>query len=421
MKTKSDLAVLGGLGLSLAVAMAVALKPLPVLALGAAERVAGEDRDAEQRQVLPGVVAKLLEMPRVAVEDPDFVAHDLVKPGSMFDPLFVVPDGSSAFYVSDDGDEDLPKDVGGHIWHVDLTTGKVEDVMALKSPPPLGIGLAPKNWGKWGGQIIALTQAHAAAAGAFNNHLVRAFDPKNNFTPTTVCELPVAGHTPKILKAPHGDKPEGTSSIGIGAGFGLPGGSFEHKFYAVTNGNNGVYQTDADGKCTPFFLGSEEKPTAPFDLAFVPKGTGWGKWEDTMLISTSNLNLFLPEPVVDAAEVTAVDASGKIVGQFAANLTNPGAMAFAPAGFGNYGGDLFVADAFQVNYPVHQTQQERRDGVVYRYSKDGQRHVFATGLVNPFGLRFVGNTLVVTDINGDFLVGKREIPDGFVVAITPKK
>ena len=26
-----------------------------------------------------------------------------------------------------------------------------------------------------------------------------------------------------------------------------------------------------------------------------------------------------------------------------------------------------------------------------------------------------------TDINGDFLVGKREIPDGFMVAITPKE
>jgi hypothetical protein len=72
-----------------------------------------------------------------------------------------------------------------------------------------------------------------------------------------------------------------------------------------------------------------------------------------------------------------------------------------------------------VNYPVAQTKQERRDGVVYRFSKDGRRHVFATGLINPFGLRFVGNALVVTDINGDFLVGRREIEDGYIVAITP--
>lgn len=41
----------------------------------------------------------------------------------------------------------------------------------------------------------------------------------------------------------------------------------------------------------------------------------------------------------------------------------------------------------------------------------------ASGFINPWGLRFVGNTLWVSDINGDFIYGKRELPDGFIVAI----
>jgi len=32
-------------------------------------------------------------------------------------------------------------------------------------------------------------------------------------------------------------------------------------------------------------------------------------------------------------------------------------------------------------------------------------------------VRFIGNALWVSDINGDFIAGKRELPDGFVVAI----
>jgi len=32
----------------------------------------------------------------------------------------------------------------------------------------------------------------------------------------------------------------------------------------------------------------------------------------------------------------------------------------------------------------------------------------------------VGNTLWVADINGDFIYGKRELPDGFIVTLVPE-
>jgi hypothetical protein len=44
----------------------------------------------------------------------------------------------------------------------------------------------------------------------------------------------------------------------------------------------------------------------------------------------------------------------------------------------------------------------------------------ASGFVNPSGLLFIGSHLWVTDVNGDFIGGGRELPDGFLVQIDPK-
>ena len=50
---------------------------------------------------------------------------------------------------------------------------------------------------------------------------------------------------------------------------------------------------------------------------------------------------------------------------------------------------------------------------------EGTLELVASGFINPWGLRFVGNALWVSDINGDFIYGKHELPDGFIVEITP--
>ena len=59
----------------------------------------------------------------------------------------------------------------------------------------------------------------------------------------------------------------------------------------------------------------------------------------------------------------------------------------------------------------------RADGKVYRFTADGHMELVVSGLINPWGLRFVGNRLLVSDINGDFIYGKRELPDGFIVEV----
>ena len=70
--------------------------------------------------------------------------------------------------------------------------------------------------------------------------------------------------------------------------------------------------------------------------------------------------------------------------------------------------------------PVPMTQALKHDGIIYRVSSDGSLHKVATGFINPIGVTFVdSHTLWITDINGDFIAGKRELPDGFIATIEP--
>ena len=63
------------------------------------------------------------------------------------------------------------------------------------------------------------------------------------------------------------------------------------------------------------------------------------------------------------------------------------------------------------------TQPLKADGQIYRLAKDGQVHLVASGFVNPSSLTFIDDhTFWVSDINGDFIAGRRELPDGFVVS-----
>lgn len=101
---------------------------------------------------------------------------------------------------------------------------------------------------------------------------------------------------------------------------------------------------------------------------------------------------------------------------YARGFTAPTGMAFAPDGFGKYAADLFIADAGDYQIPAPMTQALKHNGIIYRVSSDGSPHQVAIGFINPIGVTFVDmHTLWITDINGDFIAGKRELPDGFVV------
>jgi len=65
------------------------------------------------------------------------------------------------------------------------------------------------------------------------------------------------------------------------------------------------------------------------------------------------------------------------------------------------------------------TQALKADRKVYRVV-DGALHVVASGFINPAGVRFLDDKLWISDVNGDFVAGKRELPDGFIVEISAR-
>src|SRR5262245_8520631 len=71
----------------------------------------------------------------------------------------------------------------------------------------------------------------------------------------------------------------------------------------------------------------------------------------------------------------------------------------------------------KMEIPVPMTQALATDGKLYRVTDDGKLHLVASDFINPVGVEFTNDALLVTDINGDFIAGKRELPDGFIVKI----
>jgi hypothetical protein len=104
-------------------------------------------------------------------------------------------------------------------------------------------------------------------------------------------------------------------------------------------------------------------------------------------------------------------------------------MVYAPSDFGAYGGQLFMAS----RPPMAETDTNRglvsmreplthapaSAGEVYRLDDRGLFSLVATGFRKPHGVHFFQNRLWVSDVNGDFIAGRRELPDGFVIEITP--
>jgi hypothetical protein len=68
--------------------------------------------------------------------------------------------------------------------------------------------------------------------------------------------------------------------------------------------------------------------------------------------------------------------------------------------------------------PAPRDNPPTRAGRVLHIDRAGKSHVFAEGFASPLGLRFVGKRMIVCDINGDYIGGGIELPDGFVVEIT---
>jgi hypothetical protein len=341
--------------------------------------------------------SRLLAPPKLVAEA-GFSARLLIPPGQLYDPLWMLPRGN-VVWINDDGGEENEK--GSRLLALDAK-GKTSTLVDLgKLLPVTGFDIAPTNFGSYGGQIFSLAQAKVAAPGATANHIIQRIDPNEGYEASVFCTLP-----------PAGTANQGVSGFGVDARFGPEGTPFAGKFFAVTAFNNAIYQVTADGACTPFVIFEGKQAGSPTGLAFSLDGK-------TMLVTLARGDI-VGAPTGKTGAIVAVSPDATIAEKpFVEGLSRPMGMDFASKTFGQYAGQLFVADVENIQVPVPMTQALAMDGKVYRVA-DGALHLVASGFFNPVGVRFIGDKLWVSDINGDFIAGKRELPDGFIAEIRAK-
>lgn len=338
---------------------------------------------------------RLLRPPAIHVA-PGFTARVIVPPGQLYDPAWMRPRGA-VVWVNDDGGEEGDK--GGRIVAIDRRGGIVPLADLGTLLPAVGFDVAPDGFGTYGGNIFTLAQAHAGLAAASANHVIQRVQLHRPPVASVFCTLPN-----------NGTVNQGVSGFGAAASFGPEHSPFAAKFFAVTMLNTTIYQVTADGACTPFATFDPTRVGVPLGLQFAPDHA-------TMLVSVSK-NGGASSSGAQRGAIVRVRPDGSIEDEpVASGLAVPTGMDFAPQGFGSYGGQLFVADAGDFGIPVKMTQPVANDGAIYRITPDGRTHLVASGFFNPSGVRFVGEALWISDINGDFIGGRRELPDGFVVEI----
>jgi hypothetical protein len=321
-----------------------------------------------------------------------FTATVLVPPGQLYDPLVMHLHGDDV-WLNDDGKEEGGK--GSRLISIDKQ-GKVSVLVDANKMVPISAGfdIAPDDFGRFGGQVFALSQPKVGDKGGLENYVIQRIDPHNNYAVSIFCTLP------ELNK-------KKVSGIGVDASFGPSGSPFAGKLYASTTLNETIYQITPDGKCSPFVTFDAKRHGGPLYLRFAPDGK-------SLLVTVVRGGIFAAR----GSAVLRVLPNGKVEDKAIVEApTLFGSLDFAPEGFGPYAGQLFVVDVGHYEIPVPLGQALRADGKIHRVTPEGTLELVASGFINPWNLRFVGNTLWVGDINGDFIYGKRELPDGFITAI----
>jgi len=295
---------------------------------------------------LQRVLDRMLASPEIRTEG-GFAARVLIAPGvsKMYDPLFM-HDHAGTVWINDDGGQEGDK--GSQILAIDRN-GQVSDVAALgRLLPAIGFDIAPASFMPYSGQIFTVSQGEIGCVGkgCDKGHIVQRIDPTTQREAETFCTLPPAG----------GADGKGIPSWGMEGRFGPEGSPFAGKFFAVTATNNTVYQVTSDGRCTPFVSFDAQKwGGKPFGLAFSLDGRH-------MLVSMLEGGGIIAR--VRADGTIEIEPLVRLHGK---QLSLWG-MEYAPAGFGDYGGQLFLAANYagERKQTVYQTYAMPAYGEVYR-------------------------------------------------------
>jgi hypothetical protein len=323
-----------------------------------------------------------------------FSVREIVPTGELYDPLVMHVNGKDV-WLNDDGKEIGDKGSRMIAVQPDGTVNVLVDADKM-APISAGFDIAPKNFGDYGGQVFALSQPNIGVEGGMENYVIQRIEPQNNYAISIFCTLPGVGSK--------------KSSIGVDAVFGPAGSPFDGKLYAVTTLNGTIYEVTPDGKCLPFVRFDPDDHGGPLYLRFAPDGK-------SMLVTVVRGGIFNAR---GAAVLRVLPDATINNNSLADGETMFGGLDFAPPGFGEYGGQLFIVEVGYYEIPVPLGQALRPDGKVHRLTPDGKLELVASGFINPWGIRFVDDKLWISDINGDFIYGKRELPDGFIVEISPK-
>lgn len=274
-------------------------------------------------------------------------------------------DGAAGIVVVSDHDAG-----GGTIFGFKLEGGAGSPKTMGKIKQPEGVAVAPAGFGAYAGETLVLAptgDAHSAYA---------------------VIRIDKSGTASEFVKLPDaGSIDGGKPTEGRDLEFGPPGTPFANKLYAATNGNAAVYEIDAGGHARTFVVMDKPVPMELTSIGFTPAGDP--KAPNAMLLGV--------RPRIQGSarvgRIDMVDASGKVSNDpYLVGFMRPTGFAFAPAGFGSYGGALFIADAGK----WAAESDGEPDGTIYRVYK-GVARSFATGLVDPSNLRFIGGTMVLCD------------------------
>jgi hypothetical protein len=169
--------------------------------------------------------------------------------------------------------------------------------------------------------------------------------------------------------------------------FGAASTPFAGKLYAATSGNATIYSIDASGKASVF--GTFSKPIA-FELTtitFPPASDS--KAAGTMLVGMRAKGGIASK----VGRITMVSADGKMNNDpYLVGFIRPSGFQWSPSSFGSYGDELMIADTGK----FASENSNYRDGAIFRVEK-GLARPFASGLMDPTDLKFIGNKAVICD------------------------
>jgi sugar lactone lactonase YvrE len=353
-----------------------------------------------QQTDVPAGVAKNEEAPPVAFERPPVTADGfrvtvLVPPGTMYDPGSVLPRPDGSVWVGDDGG--VGGNRGGVIWSVDKNGKVTKLVDEYHAMPTIGVDLAPKGFGKWGGELMWVAAPTVVRSALSQPYIVQHVKPNSGELSQTVCTLPY-----------HGTVTGGLPASGTDVRFGPAGTPFANRLFVVTTRNNTIYQVTPDGVCTPFVT----VDSGPHGVAFpldgskmyvsMRRGTqgSTGRSRAGTIVSVSPDGLIDGTPVFDRAESSMMKR-----------------VMVAPRNFGVYSGQIFFTD-HGPSATEGPDKSVKWDGSLWRVGGDGIAHLVASGFSNPMGFAFAGQSIYVADINrdGPYFEGKW-VADGFLVRL----